>query len=120
MMTLSESVKILNLFFNKFCPAYINDIIPNNAIFPYLTYSVEIPNFEEEGNIVVRIYNKGSGLIPLFEIADLINLEIREEGTVIGNEEGMIYLTKGSPFCQVVTDDLNNTSLYINLTIQVA
>ena len=85
-----------------------------------MTYSVEIPNFEEEGNIIVRIYNKGSGLIPLFEIADLINLEIREEGTVIGNEEGMIYLTKGSPFCQVVTDDLNNASLYINLTIQVA
>ena len=75
MMTLSESVKILNLFFNKFCPAYINDIIPNNAIFPYLTYSVEIPNFEEEGNIIVRIYNKGSGLIPLFEIADLIKVQ---------------------------------------------
>ena len=59
MMTLTESVKILNLFFNKFCPAYINNIVPNNAIFPYLTYSVEVPNFEEEGNIIVRIYNKG-------------------------------------------------------------
>lgn len=119
MMTLTEHAKILNIFFNKFCPAYINDLIPENATFPYLTYSIEIPNFEEEGNTVVRIYNRGTSLVPLFEIADLINSEIREEGTVIGNEEGMIYLTKGSPFCQLSNDEIGNKFLYINLTTQV-
>lgn len=119
MMTLTDHAKVLNIFFNKFCPAYINDLVPSDAPFPYLTYTIEIPPETKEGNTIVRIYNRRTSLVTLFEIADKINSEIREEGSVIGNEEGFVYFTKGSPFCQLVTDDMGQKFIYINLTTQV-
>lgn len=120
MMTLLEQAKKLNEFFNRFAPAYVENLVPVKAPFPYLTYEIELPSYDKEGNTVVKIYNNSTSLVTLFEIADRLNAEVREEGITIGNEEGFIYFTKGNPFCQLEKDDIGNNFLYINLTTQVA
>ena len=119
MMSLTTQAKELSKFFNQFATAYVEDNVPIGSTFPYITYSISSPNFDSQQNTVVRVYSKGSSLVKIFEIADKIAEVITDNGIVINNEEGAIYFTKGSPFCQFLAEDDDVKSLYINLTTQV-
>lgn len=119
MMSLTTQAKELSKFFNQFATAYVEDNVPVGSNFPYITYSIASPNFGSQENTVVRVYSKGTSLVKIFEIADKISDIITNNGIVINNEEGAIYFTKGSPFCQFLAEDDDVKSLYINLTTQV-
>lgn len=119
MISLTTQAKELSKFFNQFETAYVEDNVPVGSSFPYITYSIASPNFASQENTVVRVYSKGTSLVKIFEIADKISETITDNGIVINSEEGAIYFTKGSPFCQFLAEDDDVKSLYINLTTQV-
>ncbi len=112
----------LHEFFNKFGIAgYRNTTVPDDAEFPYLTYTVPISNFEEEpASITVHTYHyTESEAVP-----DAKGEEMRQAigagGVQLKCDGGYIWLKWGSPWCQSIFDDTDKTlkRRYINITAE--
>ena len=112
----------LHTFFNQFgIIGYRNTSVPDDAIFPFLTYDVPISSFEEEPvSITLNLYfYTDSEAVP-----DAKAEEIREAiwmgGTLLKCDGGAIWLKCGAPWCQSLVDDTNNNikRRYINITAE--
>lgn len=94
-------------FFSRFeIPAYAVSSVPDDADFPYITYTPVFDAFREyETNMEANIWYYGDGEAKpnakAQEIGDYLGLS----GRMLRCDEGGIWIKRGSPFCQVVTDD---------------
>lgn len=91
-------------------PAYATASVPDEAAFPYLTYDLVIPDYDEVATMTVNVwYRTTSESEP--------NAKVREIGRTIGHggvilecDDGAIWMTKGSPWAQAISvaeeDDL--------------
>lgn len=111
----------LQSFFESFgIPAYSYTSVPEDAAFPYLTYT---PVFDSWGSgqaaITVNLwYRTTSEAVPSAkaqEIADAIG-----GGKYAICDGGAVLLTKGSPWCQSMTDgtDAKIKRRYININAE--
>lgn len=112
----------LHKFFNKFgIDGYRNTSVPDDAVLPYLTYTVPVSNFEEEpASITVNTYHyTTSEAIPDAK-AEEIRIAIGPGGVLLPCDGGRIWLKWGSPWCQSVFDDTDKTlkRRYINITAE--
>lgn len=109
----------LQAFFEQFLPSYAASSVPDDVVFPYLTYEL-ITSAWEEGEVGLTAnlwYYTTSEAIP--------NAKAREIGEAIGLggvqvpcKGGTIWLTRGSPWCQSLYDstDTRIKRRYINIT----
>ena len=112
----------LNKFFTRFgMTAYPTSAVPEDVIFPYLTYEVATGDIHSgDITIVVNLwFYTQSEKIPndkVEQIAEAIGLG----GITIPYDGGAIWIKKGSPFSQSLNDENNNTvkRRLINLTIE--
>lgn len=112
----------LHEFFNKFGIAgHRNTSVPDDAVLPYLTYTVPISNFDEEPvSITVHTYHyTDSEAIPDAK-AEEIRLAIGAGGVMLPCDGGYIWLKWGAPWCQSIFDDTDKTlkRRYINITAE--
>ncbi len=111
----------LQSFFESFGLAtYPVSSVPDDTVFPWLTYE---PVFDSWGNsvsITVNLwFRTESEKIPnnkAFEIEEAIG----EGGKTIKCDEGIIWIKKGSPFCQNLRDETDDLikRRYIQLTAE--
>ena len=114
--------KALYAWFNNFMTFYRDTAVPINAEFPYGTYSYIDSAFDgEDGgqaaltvNLWYRTESEATPDAKAQEIAEAIGYG----GTVISCDEGYIWLKRGSPWCQSLTDDTDHAikRRYINIT----
>lgn len=112
--------KALYSFFNGFgLPGYPSTSVPEDAALPYLTYD---PTFDAWGvsvSIPVSLwYRTESEAVPnakAQELADAIS-----GGRYVPCDGGAILLTRGSPWCQSMTDstDPRIKRRYLNITAE--
>lgn len=97
----------LKAFFNSFgIPAYPSSAVPDDVIFPYLTYDPVTDAFESAPvGITVNLWYYTSQESPPNEKAREISKRIGTGGAVIPCDEGFIWLMRGSPWCQNLRDD---------------
>ncbi len=112
----------LHTFFNQFgIIGYRNTSVPDDAIFPFLTYDVPISSFEEEPvSITLNLYfYTDSEAVPDAK-AEEIRKAIGMGGTLLKCDGGAIWLKWGAPWCQSLVDDTNNNikRRYINITAE--
>lgn len=112
----------LHKFFNTFgITGYRNTSVPDDAVLPYLTYTVPISSFEEEpASITVNTYHyTESEAIPDAK-AEEIRQAIGMGGVQLPCDGGYIWLKWGAPWCQSVFDDTDKTlkRRYINITAE--
>lgn len=96
-------------FFNSFgIPFYRDTNVPNNATFPYGTYTDISDSFDAESNgdaLTVNLwYRTESEAIPdakAQELSDGIGIG----GKVVRCDGGAIWIKRGSPWCQSLNDD---------------
>lgn len=111
----------LNKFFSSFgITAYKSTSVPSDVIFPYLTYEENINEIlEGEVNCTVNLwYYTESESVPNRK-ADEIAIAVGLGGIRIPYDGGFVWIKKGSPYCQSLTDE-ENTAIkrrYINLTL---
>lgn len=109
-------------FFNSFgLKAYPTTSVPDDVIFPYITYENTVSSFEDS-DVMIAVnlyYYTESEAIPNAK-AEEINQAIGPEGKPVKCDEGFIWIKRGSPFCQSLRDDTNPTikRRYINLTLE--
>lgn len=101
--------------------AYPASAVPDDATFPYLTYEPVIAAFGEgEVNCTVNLwYYTSSESIPNAK-AEEIGKAVGLGGVRIKCDDGLIWIKRGSPFCQNVAyeQDTSIKRRYINLDIE--
>ena len=94
----------LQQFFGQFMTAYASNAVPDDAVLPYLTYDAVFDAW-------------GGGAVSLtLELSDALGIG----GVTLPVDGGLIWLKRGSPFCQSLADDTdkNLKRRYINVTAE--
>ena len=117
----------LSEFFSGFgIPSYVSTSVPENAPFPRLTYDPVFNSFDftgsNSGEVSVAVnlwYRSESESIPNAK-AQEISDDIGIGGKIIPCDEGYIWVKRGSPFCQALSDPDDTTikRRYLNVTIE--
>lgn len=118
---MTKAAAIYN-FFNSFgLTAYAATSVPEDAIFPYLTYELVIDAWDGgEKNIPVNLwFYTESEAIPNAK-AHQISEAIGIGGKLLPCDGGYVWLKRGSPWCRSLRDDTsaNIKRRYINVTAE--
>ena len=112
----------LHQFFNSFdIIGYRNTSVPDDVIFPYLTYDAPISSFEEDPvSITLNLYYYTESEADPDAKAEEIRNFIGMGGKILHWGGGAIWLKWGSPWCQSLVDDTNKNikRRYINITAE--
>lgn len=112
----------LHKFFNSFgIVGHRITSVPDDVVFPYLTYDAPISSFDEDPvSITLNLYYyTDSEAIPDAK-AEEIRQAIGKGGKLLRCDGGGIWLLWGSPWCQSLVDDTNSNikRRYINITAE--
>lgn len=110
----------LNQFWNSFdIPAYDVNTVPDDAPFPRITYEVTVNEFGIPTTIYGSIWLRDTGWGKITTYAHRIDSRLSEGGQTIAFEHGMIWLKKGTPFLQRMSDpDDTIRRILINIEIE--
>lgn len=99
----------LHEFFNRFdIPFYPASAVPDDAVFPWGTYELITSAWEGgEVGLTVNLWYHTTDESPPNEKARELSKELGVGGKIIPCDEGYIWLKRGSPWCQSLTDDTN-------------
>ena len=113
--------KALYAWFNEFMPFYRASSVPNDVVMPYGTYKYIDSAFDagEVGLTVNLWFRTESEAIP-DEKAQELSKRIGYGGVYLPCDEGVIWLKRGSPWCQSLTyeEDTAIKRRYINITAE--
>lgn len=100
--------------------AYTSASVPEDAEMPYLTYDLATDSFEEgEVALAVSLWYRTSSEAEPNAKAEEIRRAIGRGGRVIRYDDGAVWVKRGSPWCQSVTDEDNTVKRrYINITLE--
>ncbi len=111
----------LHSFYASFgLKAYEENTVPTGDYapeFPYLTYNVVTDSFGTEVSLSVSLWYRGTSLKDMNAKADEISAKIGASGIFIPSDDGGIWIRRGSPFAQNMSDSDDETikRKYINL-----
>lgn len=113
--------KALETWFNKFMTFYPSTSVPDDVTFPYGTYEPIFDSYTggEVGLTVNLWFYTESEATPNAKAQELAEA-IGDGGALIKCDGGYIWLKRGFPWCQSLTDDTSPTikRRYINVTAE--
>ena len=112
----------LHNFFNQFgITGYRITSVPDDVIFPFLTYDAPISSFEEDPvSITLNLYFYTDSEANPDAKAEEIRQAIGMSGVLLNCDGGAIWLKWGVPWCQSLVDETNRNikRRYINITAE--
>lgn len=100
--------------------AYPERGVPNDAELPYITYTLQENDFRTPGLIQMRLWNVSEGYDEINSMVDKIEKEV-QHGKNLFTESGIVYLYKGSPWCQFQPSEEPNLKIaYLNFIAHFA
>ena len=104
-------------FWNSFdIPAYDENTVPDTAKMPYITFSTATDNIDHPISLTASIWQESTSWQYVEDKAEEIAKFIGYGGYVIKLDNGYLYITRGTPFAQRVSDPVETTRrIYINL-----
>lgn len=94
----------LHRFFSQFATAYDESTVPENATLPRITYSVATDSFNRPVSITASIWSRSKSWVQATEIKDTIDEAMGHGGMTVKYEDGMLWMTPGTPFAQRMSD----------------
>lgn len=111
----------LQAWFEQFMTAYPATSVPADAVFPWLTYEYAEGAWEEgEVSLTVNLWFYTESEVVPNRKAQELSRAIGPGGVTIPCETGLIWLKRGSPWCQSLRDDADPAvkRRYINITAE--
>lgn len=112
----------LHKFFNQFgITGYRNTSVPDDVIFPFLTYDTPVSSWEEDPvSITLNLYFYTDSEADPDAKAEQIRQAIGMGGVLLNCDGGAIWLKWGVPWCQSFVDETNSNikRRYINITAE--
>jgi hypothetical protein len=99
-------------------PAYDELTVPDNAVMPYITYSNVTDSLGSPVPLTGSIWYHSTSWEEITKKADQISEYVNVLGfALVKLDNGYIYITKGNPFAQRMSDDSDSMirRIYINL-----
>lgn len=111
----------LQAFFERFLPSYAAASVPDDKVFPYLTYEA-ITSAWDGGEVGITVnlwYHTTSEAKPnakAQEMSDAIGMG----GVLLPCDGGAIWVKRGSPWCQSLRDEVDDNikRRYIQITAE--
>lgn len=97
--------------------AYPEFSVPDGALLPYITYTIQESMWDEMGMLQIRLWYKGTGYNTINSKIDEISAAV-EFGKYISTDSGGLYIYKGSPWCQYQQSDEPDLKIaYLNFNV---
>ena len=111
----------LQSFFDSIMTSYAASSVPESAILPYLTYDFITSAWDGgEVGLTVNMWFRTTSEKEPNAAVDKLSKAIGLGGVQIPCDEGVIWLKRGSPWAQSLTDETDKTikRRYINVTAE--
>lgn len=109
----------LHRFFERILPSYEETTVPDDAVLPYITYSVATDSFNYPVSIQFSLWCEGTSWQNINAKTEEISHLIDRGGVLVPYDNGAMWITKGTPFAQNVPDENENIRRkLINLTVE--
>lgn len=108
-------------FWNSFgLTAYEENTVPDNAVFPYVTYQLVTDSFDREIPLTASLWYRGESWTGINAKTEEISQKISRGGMVISCDGGAIWLKRGQPFAQNMGDESDDLikRKYLNITAE--
>jgi hypothetical protein len=121
---MTKASALYNFFSSFGIEAYEETLVPTGdeaPKFPYLTYQLVTDSFDNEVLIPVSLwYRSEASLLALNSKTEEISQRIGRGGVFLDCDGGKIWIKRGSPFAQTMSDPEDNTirRKYINITAE--
>lgn len=100
-----DKEQALHSFWSSFdLPAYDSRTVKPSAQLPYITYDVSLSSFEEPVIMSASLWYNSTSWADISQKADEISEEIGAGGKIISFDDGFIWITRGTPFAQRMSD----------------
>lgn len=116
---MTKAAAIYN-FWGTFLKAYEENTVPEDAIFPYITYQLVTDSLGNEVQMAVSLWYRGSSWVEANAKAEEISQTIGRGGKMLNCDNGKIWLKRGTPFAQNMGDESDNLikRKYLNITAE--
>lgn len=116
-MTKGEAIQA---FFNQFLTAYPASAVPQDVVFPWLTYELVTGSWGDgDLSLQVNLWYYTTSEADPNAMAERLSREIGRGGVLLPCDGGAIWVKRGSPWCQSVPDaDKAVKRRLINLSVE--
>ena len=108
-------------FWNSFgLKAYEENTVPDDAVFPYITYQLVTDSFDREIPLTASLWYRSESWTAINAKTEEISQKISRGGKIISCDDGAIWLKRGQPFSQNMGDESDNLikRKYLNITAE--
>ena len=108
-------------FWNSFgLTAYEENTVPTDAAFPYITYQLVTDSFDREIPLTASLWYRSESWTAINAKTEEISQKISRGGKIIACDGGAIWLKRGQPFAQSMSDESDNLikRKYLNITAE--
>ena len=93
-------------FWNSFgLTAYEENTVPDDASFPYIAYQLVTDSFDREIPLTASIWYRSESWAGINAKTEEISQKISRGGKIIPCDGGVIWLKRGQPFAQSMSDE---------------
>lgn len=105
-------------------PAYAETSVPDQATFPYITYSLVIPDLFESSNMQVNVwYRTDSEAVPNAKVREIGEAVQQRALVPLACDGGVVLIGRGSPWAQSLSiegEDSKVKRRLLNFTVESA
>ena len=108
-------------FWNSFgLTAYEENTVPDNAVFPYITYQLVTDSFDREIPLSASLWYRSESWTAINAKTEEISQKISRGGKIISCDGGAIWMKRGQPFAQNMGDESDDLikRKYLNITAE--
>ena len=100
--------------------AYEENTVPEDAVFPYVTYQLVTDSFDREVAATASLWYRGESWTDINAKTEEIAQHIGLGGKIIKCDGGRIWIKRGQPFAQNMSDESDDLikRKYLNLTFE--
>ena len=100
--------------------AYEENTVPDDAIFPYITYQLVTDSFDREIPLTASLWYRSEIWTAINDKTEEISQKISRGGKIIPCDGGAIWLKRGQPFAQNMGDESDDLikRKYLNITAE--
>ena len=109
-------------FWNSFgLTAYEENTVPDNAVFPYITYQLVTDSFDREIPLSASLWYRSESWTAINAKTEEISQKISRGGKIISCDGGAIWMKRGQPFAQNMGDESDDLikRKYLNITAEI-
>ena len=100
--------------------AYEENTVPDDAVFPYITYQLVTDSFDREIPLTASIWYRSESWTAINAKTEEISQKISRGGKIISCDGGAIWMKRGQPFAQSMGDESDDLikRKYLNITAE--